>query len=364
MAQRRAPFWLAVPGRFAGVERGRAVIALAVMAVVVMLLALAPAPQDSAGDEAAAIAVYDSVIDGMRAGGGGYYALLADNLRANALPMRPALAFRLPTHAVVQALLPRDVVVAALYLLVAGVAAVWWTRLAEALPRAAARVSAMILLGAGLIATATPGLIGFHELWAGLLIALSLGLRRANRWVEAVALGLIAALVRESTILYLILMAALALAENGRREACGWGAAIAVFALVMLAHAAAVAQVTGPLDPPPQHWATLAGPGIVTAALIAASALRELPAWIAAPLAALALVGWSGWRDPLALRAGATLGGFATAAAILAAPGSFYWVMMVAPLWLVGLVFLPDLARDLRYALLDRVRVRVQRISQ
>ena len=360
VARARLPFWLGQPGRYAGLSRTRAIGVAIVLLALVAVLALMPTPEGVASFADASI--HESVIDGVRAGGG-YYELLADALRAGGEPLRPFLAFRLPSHAAVQALLPREAAVVALYLLAAGVAAAWWVRLAEALPRAAPRASAMILLAGGMVSYLLADLSGAHELWAGLLVALSLALRRPGRWVEAAALALIAALVRETAALYLILMAVIAFAEGARREAAGWGVALGVFALALGVHAYAVAQVTGPLDPQGVSNSLL-GPGVVTSGVIEATVLRMLPAPLAALIAALALVGWSGWRDPLGTRVTATLAAYALGAALLAQAGGFYWVLLIAPLWLVGLVFLPDAVRDLAVAILDRPRVRVQRITQ
>ncbi|PNA35363.1 hypothetical protein, partial [Pseudomonas sp. MPR-AND1A] len=66
---------------------------------------------------------------------------------------------------------------------------------------------AMALLAGGLIAFVKADLACFHEIWAGLLIALSLAVRREGKWIEAVAIGLIALLIRETAALYVVIMA-------------------------------------------------------------------------------------------------------------------------------------------------------------
>lgn len=361
-ARARAPFWLAQPSRYSGLARPRAIGVAIALALVALLLAAIPAPATTDPD-VTGTSLYDTVIDGVRAGGG-YYQLLADTLRASSAALRPFLAFRLPTHAMVQALLPREAVVVALYLLAAGVGALWWTRLAAALPQAAPRLVAMILLTGGMVTFVQADLIGFHEIWAGLLVALALGRRRPGRWVEAVAVAAIAALVRETAAVSLLVMAAFAWREGERREAAGWAIALGLVAIVLAVHAYAVAQVTGPLDPRLPAGSGLLGAGFVRDALVAATAVRSLPPPLASALVVLSLLGWSAWRDPLGKRVTTTLGVYAAAAAILADADSFAWVLMIAPLWLVGLVFLPDLVRDLSVAILDRRRVRVQRVTQ
>ncbi len=362
------PIWLAAPSRFAGLSRGRAIAVLIALLLVVAgsfaALYVPDAPEgatsvSTTGD----LALYEGVIDGLRAGGE-YYQLTADGLRMGGYPLRPFITFRPPMHSVVQAALPLAASLAILWLLVIGVAAAWWVRLSEALPRRAPRVAAMMLLAGGLVAFTQVDLIAFHEIWAALLIALSLAIRRPGRWVEAAALGLIAMLVRETAVLFVLLMGALAWLEGNRREGLGWFAAFGVFLIALFAHAWGVARVTGPLDPASPGWSGLNGFGFFVSALARSTALATIPLMVAAPLAALALFGWTSWRDPLALRAALIFAGYAVAIGLFARLDTFYWALMVAPVFLVGLAFVPDGLRDIVRAILDRRRVRVQRITQ
>lgn len=367
MPRPRPPFWLATPSRFALLGPARAAWVAGTIAALLLLVMVLPAPPPTTGDATRGgftdLLLYDSIIAGLRAGGN-YYQLTADTLRAGSYPLRPFVTFRLPTHSVVQAALPSAVVIAALWLLAIGVAAAWWTRLAPALRRAPPRIAAAVLFAGGTLVFVQPGLVAFHEIWAGLFVALSLGVRRPGHWTEAVAIALVAMLVRETAALYVLAMGALALVDGERREAIGWGAALAVFALVLGFHAHAVAQVTGPLDVQSPGWAGLLGPGFALRSLVSATALSLLPAALAVLLAGLALAGWAAWRDALGLRVFATLTVYTVALALFARADTFYWILMVVPLWLVGLVFLPDAVRDLAQAIIDRRRVRVQRVSQ
>ncbi|PKP96489.1 MAG: hypothetical protein CVT76_06725, partial [Alphaproteobacteria bacterium HGW-Alphaproteobacteria-15] len=288
----------------------------------------------------------------------------ADALRTGSYPLRPFLTFRLPGLAMVQASLPPMAVLALLYLLAVTTAWVWFRRLAEALPRTPPRIAATILLAAGMLAFVQPGLIAFHEIWAGLLVALSLALRRPGRWVEAVAIGCIAMLLRETAVLYVAIMAVLAFVEGHRREAIGWGAALAVFTLALIAHAVAVHGVTGPLDATSPGWAGMHGFGLFVRAMTLATGLQLLPSALAALLVALSLFGWASWRDPLALRAVATFAAYALVISLFARLDTFYWGLLIAPAFLIGLAFAPDGLRDLMTRALDRRRVRVQRIGQ
>ncbi|GAA0730651.1 DUF2079 domain-containing protein [Sphingomonas japonica] len=360
-----APLWLARPTRFARLSPRTA---LAAVFVVAMLLAIAVATADidmtasasvGAGDMTDLI-LYQTIIEGVRVGDN-YYPVAVDALRAGSFPLRPFLTFRLPTLAVMLATLSPVIVPLLQWALAAAVAGAWLWRLRPALPRPPARIVAAILIAGGMVVFVDSDLAAFHELWAAMLVALSLALRRQDRWIEAVAFALMAMLVRETAALFVVIMGALAWLEGARREAAGWGAALAVFAIVIGFHAAAVGAVTSPLDAASPGWSGLHGFGLFVRSVTLATALQALPLALAAMLVALALLGWAAWDDPIALRALATFSGYAALIGVFGRIDTFYWGLMVAPILLVGLVFVPDAARDLARRALDRRRVRVVR---
>jgi hypothetical protein len=314
-------------------------------------------------DDRADVMLYQGIVDGVRHGGG-YYQVAATQLRAGGYPLRPFVTFRLPTLAVVEAALPPFIIVALLYVLAAAAILAWFVRLRPILANRAATAAALVLLAAGMVVFVRPELASFHEIWAGPLIALSLALRRPGRWVEAAALGLIAMLIRETALLYVAVMAVFALADGQRREAAGWIGAILIFAGVVACHAHAVAGVAGPLDRASPGWGGLLGIGSVVQALAASTALSMLPLLIATPLIGLALIGWAGWRDPAGARGIAILVAYGALIGIAARPDTLYWAMLVAPLVLLGLVFVPDAIGDLAHRALDRRRITVTRLTR
>jgi hypothetical protein len=195
-------------------------------------------------------------------------------------------------------------------------------------------------------------------------VALSLALRRTTRWIDAVAIGLVAALVRETAAIYLLLMAVLAWRDGARREALGWVFALALLGVVLAFHAAAVGKVVTSFDTVSPGWSGLLGLGFFVRAIAASTALMILPGWLEAVLVGLALFGWTAWRDPLATRTALLFAAFAILLGVFARTDTFYWALMVAPAFLVGLVFVPDAVRDLLAATLDRRRLRVQIVSR
>jgi len=363
-----APIFLAQPSRAAGLPRplARALLAIVAVALLASLLALA-APIAVATDASPGagrgtdLELYAAIVDGVRYQGG-YYRVAADALRTGGYPLQPFLAMRLPTLATVQAVLPPMVVPLLLWILAAATLLAWYARLAPAFARPTGRFAVVLLLIGGGLAGWQADLAAFHELWAGLLVALSLARHRADRPLEAMAWGLAAALVRETGALYLLVMAAAALWERRRTEALGWGAALGLFAVVLAVHAHAVSLVTRPLDPASPGWSGLLGPGFAIRSLVVSGALLALPMLVAAPLVTLGIVGWAGWREPLGLRVLATLAAYLLLLALFARADNFYWALLVAPLSLVGLVFAPDLLRDLFAAALDTRRITVRRV--
>lgn len=361
------PLWLATPSRYAGVSPPTARLLVGLFGLLLILCFSALLTPDPTGSTTATsgvtdIQLYGGVVDTLRHGGS-YYATTADALRMGHYPLRPFVTFRLPTLAVVQASLPVVVVASLLYVLALGVAVAWYQRLRVALRRPVAVWTAMLLLAGGCIACWQVELAPFHEIWAGLLIALSLARHRSDRWLEAVGWGLAAVLIRETAALYLLVMAAFAWREGARREAIGWAAALGALAIVVLAHAHAVAQVVTPADPASPGWAGLLGPGFAVRTWQASTALSLLPLALAAPLVALALAGWTGWVEPIAARVTAMLGVYGVLLATAGRLDTFYWGLLSAPLLLVGLAFIPDTARDLLGAALDRRRITVRRVS-
>lgn len=372
MTRIREPLWLTASSRFAGLTRSRARLMLAMFGGLMLLsltALLVPPPPSAAGEAGARstgqadIVLYATIVEGVR-GGGYYYDEAAQALREGDYPLKPFVTFRLPTIAIVQAALPPAINILLLLMLAAAVAVAWFARLRPAFQRATPLIFALVMLAGGLIAFVQPALVAFHEIWGGLLVALSLALRRPGHWIEAAAIGLIAMLVRETAALYVIVMAGTALAEGYRREAIGWSATLAVLAGVVAAHAWAVAQVVGPLDPTSPGWTGMLGLGFFVKALVAATALTAAPLWLAAPLVALALLGWAGWRDSLARRALWTFAAYAVLLSLFGRLDSFYWGLMIAPAFLIGLAFVPDAVRDLVAAALDRRRITVTRRVQ
>jgi hypothetical protein len=343
------PVWLAAPSRFANISQPAA---RAVVAVLALFLAAATL---------AALSAVPGHVEGVRHGGN-YYAVTADALRAGGYPLAPFTAFRLPTLAVVEAALPEVAVMAMLYLLTGTAAAAWYRRMRLGVRTRGARTMVTVLLFASLAPMLQVSFAPLPELWTGLAITLSLAVRRRGHFVDAIAFGLAAAMLSEMAALYLMTMLVFAIAERERRESLGWALALIVVVAVLAVHAHAVAEVVKPLDDTGVDWTGALGLGGFVSAAVSLTALAWLPLWLAAPIIGLATFGWATWRDPAAPRALVTIALTALLIAVIGREDTPHWALLVTPILLTGLVFVPDGLRDLVHAALDSRRITVRRI--
>lgn len=350
MSRAAGPLWTAEPSRFAEWPRARARLRLGGLGLWLLAAGNLPVGDEGAGDPA----LYAGAVEAMRHGGE-YYPLVADALRSGG-HAAGRLAFPPPTLAVVAAVVPGWAVTALLSALAVGVLVAWRPVLNGALTRPAARWGASLLLVAGLVPYLLPSMPHVPEAWAGLLLALSLARWARGAWVEAVAFGSAAAVVREAAAVYLLVMLLFAVGNGARREALGWGAALGASALAAASHWRAVRHLMGPLT-----GAEAADSGGL-APLIEASPFGSLPA--AAPLVVLALAafGWIAWRGEAGLRLVATLAAVAVLALARPEIGGDWGYLVAAPL-LAGLAFAPDGVRDLlRGGGTTRRRITVTRV--
>ncbi len=280
--------------------------------------------------------------------GENYYSATAAELRANNYPLRPFVTFRFPTLTQVSAHFGYPAMSAGLALLVLATLLCWWRRLHGAFADPGRRISAVMLLATGLVLAVFPNLIVLHELWAGILIALSLGLYRPEKYWLALFAAAAALAIRETALPFVLLMSAFALWYRRWQELAAWCALLLGFGAALYMHFLAVSAVTSPLDPASQGWATIGGWDASIRALRLTSALRAFPDAIGALVVPVAMLGWASWKSDTGLRVTLYLCGYAFMLMIIGRPQNFYWGLMAAPLLLMGMAFLPALIVDIR----------------
>ena len=316
-----------------------------------------PAPRlpPATGGAGINVALYGGIVDRVRRGAP-YEATAVTLQRAGGFPLRPFVTVRPPWLAWFEARLPSLVAAAlALRLLAAAALVAWAVRLARLGGPLPWWGAALVLLYASVgWAFNRQDLALYHETWAGLLIILSLALRHERRFAVSVTLGLLAALIRELAMPYLLVMGAAALIERRRTEAAAFAAALAVALAALAVHAWRVTALTGPTDLASSGWLKLGGWPFLMAtgqwnllAVVGGAA-------VAAAILPLALLGGAGRSDGLGLRLTALIGGYSAGFLFVGRPHDTAWGFITAPLIGVGLALAPMALADLARALLGR----------
>ncbi|MBB3693272.1 hypothetical protein [Sphingomonas sp. BK580] len=314
----------------------RLLLAATLSLVAIGLLSPAPPLPRPAASAARGDAALYRAIDGRLAAGQRYYPAAAAEHRARDFPLRPFVAVRMPTRAWFYRLVGAEAALQWLRALALAVAVATAYRLRAAVRSRALWGSASAIAAASTLPLANPVVALWPECWAGLLVALSLALRDDRRWRLAMLVGLAAALVRELALPYLAAMALAAALERRRGEALGWTSAMAVAALALAAHAAAVATVLRPDDPSSQGWIRAGGWAFDLAMARATTPLALAPA-AATLLVPLALYGWASALGGHARRVTLALVAWLVPALLVGRPDNAYWGLLLAPVWLAGL---------------------------
>jgi hypothetical protein len=346
--------------RFAGIGRTRAIaIVAALLALITVSIwrpdapaSAGPTPPTTRSTERDADLLLYKTINARLAAGDAYYPAVAEELRAGNYPLKPFVTFRLPTLAWLSAAAGPAGTLGLLWLLAAATLALWWRRLDGAFDDPSRRITGVLLVGAGASIVAQPQYAVVHEIWAGLLMAMALAVHRPDRWALSVALGAGALFVRELALPFVLLMGAFAVWGRRWRECAAWAAVAAAFGLALWQHAGAVAQVVAATDPASPGWASIGGWPTFLRTMTLTTALRVLPHPIAATGVVLALFGWLSWRTRTGLIGAMSFAGYGLAFMLFGRPDNFYWGLIVAPAFLLGLAFLPRAVADLRAAIM------------
>jgi len=347
--------WELLGRPFPHLPRWAAALALALLAATLGWSALATAPGDQPERASVAAAPATSPNPDDRAkgdmalyariaarvtAGEGYYTAALDEQRASHYPTRPVVAVRLPTLAMLQAVIGVDGVRYAQLTLV--LACLWaLNRRASPLAARPERLGASVLLALGGAAALNPVAGLDHDFSAGLCLTLALLLYRRNRWWPALIAAALALAVRELAAPFVLLWFAFALAEQRWREAGAVAALLALFAGGMVLHYAAVEAGRLPGGLASQGWDAKAGYRLPLTALAHLTGLRLLPVSLAVPLSVLPLIGWAAIGGRIGMFAVLWFGGLFTMMALFARPENFYWVQLALPAYGIGLAFAP-----------------------
>lgn len=190
-----------------------------------------------------------------------------------------------------------------------------------------------------------------HEILAGLMLSLALALSARGGWPAALLLATLAAGLRELALPFLLAWGAVAILAGERAKALALGAALALVAVGLACHAAAVAAVRLPGDFVSPGWSGLLGPSLPLYGIHVTTLLQALPSWLAGPLGVLPLLGWLAAGGRLGAFASLWFAGFIAAVAVFARQENLYWMGLFVPAYGVGLAYVPRALADLGAAI-------------
>ena len=219
----------------------------------------------------------------------------------------------------------------------------WWSRLGdEACDPAQRRFGAALMFLGGSLGLNRYYFV-LHELWAGMLLALSFGLHRPGRgrWAGAWVAAAAALAIREHVLPFVVLMAAYAAWRRAWREAAAWVGLVGLFAVGLAWHLHLISAQTLASDPVGPSWIALRGLGGFLSDVVLSSNLRFLPHGVAGPLVIAMLLGWAGWRSAAGAFGTLLYCGYGAAFMVAGRDDNFYWGAVIAPAMFIGLAFVP-----------------------
>ncbi|TIX51053.1 hypothetical protein [Alteraurantiacibacter aquimixticola] len=354
-------WWCALGRPLRHLSRGGAIAVLLVLAATLAWAAITvPRTADAYDVKAEAdkeenftdLQLYAHIHERFRQGES-YYAAALDEQRRHNYPTKPFVTVRLPTMAWIDTHLAGRVRQLASFALMLGIVLAWIGALSPFTNKAERLAASFLFLAAGGVIFADRALL-FHEVSAGMLVSLGMGLYRKHRWWPALIAIAGALAIRELALPFLLLWGAIAVLERRWKEVAAIGALLAIYAVALGLHANAVAEYRLPGDASSPGWSGLIGPQMALFSLTHLTVLLFLPVALAAPIAVLPLIGWIGLGGRLGLVATGWFTGFALAIALFARIENFYWIMLVLPAYAAGLAFVPRALADLVQTALGR----------
>lgn len=282
------------------------------------------------------------------ADGQGYYQAASNEHRLLHFPTAPPQVFRMPTLAWVLAGLHFYVLgFACLLALYAAIMVRFYREFLAGRVSFANRVLCVVAVTTGLSIVGVSESAYWHEVWAALLICLSLLSYRSHRWWPSVMLGMSACLIREIALPYLFVMAGFAITEKYWRQSAAWLGAIVVAVAAFIFHVHLAASLYKPGDLISPGWLAFGGWDFAIATAKWNIAMHALPYPLIALAVCQGIVGLAGSPDGRARRAAVIVAGYLTGFLVVGRPNNFYWGILYAPLLPVGFLLAPAALGDL-----------------
>lgn len=291
-------------------------------------------------------ALYKAVAERVSKGEGYYEAAFIEH-RARGYPLKPFVTVRLPTLAWINAAFGPSLVFVVLQLLTVSAIVAACMRLRESFQTRWGQVGVVASAAFGAVAFVDPLLVVWHEVWAALLISLSLACWGTNRYAASVLLGVAAACIRELALPFLAVMGGVALLERRRDEALAWFAGMVGVMAGIGIHAMEVSLHVLDGDKASPGWASFGGWKLALTMIQDSSLLTWLHVSVTAIVAPLALLGWAAWKSPTGTRGFLIVAGYCCGFMMFGRANNSYWGVLLAPIFFIGLAFAPAALFDL-----------------
>jgi hypothetical protein len=308
-----------------------------------------PTVPDEHEKSGADLKYYREIVHAVR-DGANYYDFANERLRHWGFRVGSIFNWRLPTYAYVLGLLPGDAWVRGLLILIglAGLALAGISETRDANPIAAA-CTVLLLFGVFYWCIDGDAYLA-QEVWASMLILLSVA-AQGLRWRPlAVGAGLAALFFRELALPYCLIAAGLAWWHGRRREALAWLGGVLLFGVFLFWHASQVRSHLTADDVGQSRgvseWIQFGGLTFDILTTRMNQFLFNAPGWLVFLYLLMAVIGLIGWRSEQGALVALTTLSYLAAFSIVGMHKNINWGLMFAPLLPFGVVRAPAAIRD------------------
>jgi hypothetical protein len=291
---------------------------------------------------------YRGIVEKIHSGEGYYRAAYAE-LQSRGYPTGSVFNWRMPFLAMWIGQLP-DPEIARVIAILLSLFSLWLWIDVSVKTLSIPRIAAGAIPSVGLTLYSVIGIVFFmHELWAGILISMSLFAYGKGWRTLSLTSGILSLFIRELAMPFVAIMFISSLIERKRGEAAIWLFGIVAFCVALFLHSLQVNEFiknSGSLDF--SQWFAFGGWNFVLATIHTQPFLIVCPPWFTAILAPTALIGFLRWRGPLGVRAGLTVMTYVLSFLIIGKSINAYWGLTYCNLVPLGLLYIPDVYRSLQ----------------
>jgi hypothetical protein len=288
---------------------------------------LARRPSPGLGD----VTIYAATVARLQAGES-YYAAVGAELRRGEYATWPLMNWRTPLHYTTVAAIG---ITRSGYVLAAVAMAMIAIGLIAFADRSLATIfwAAFLLIGAALPAFfGRPYGVLMPEVWAGLLMGVSLGAYYRQWWNVAAAFGIVAVFVRELAVPYGVVCGLLAMRARRRPESALWIAGGIAYTIYYALHVSRAAAAVQPTDwSNAESWVRWQGLPFLLETFRCYGWLLLLPSWVTSLALGAACFAMAAPSMPCQVRAASLV--YACLFLMIGQSFDFYWGFVTAPIW-------------------------------